>query len=509
MAIAGPDGVGKSTLSEYLSRHTLACFEVRLVHHRQGLGVLPTRSIRGDVTDPHRSQPYSTWVSAGKTVYLALDFLIGWLVNVRPFVRRGGWMIAERGWWDIAVDPGRYRLRSIPWLVRAVGRMLPSPDVVVVLESPPEVILGRKSELPAEELQRQTKAWRRILPAHQRKVFVDASLPADEVARRATGALTELIAERPRPFHRHWVNLPRRGNARWIVPRFPAAATTAALALYHPVTWRGALGWTLARVVARLGAFRLLPPGRPPPQELLDALDGYVGDEKGLAVARSNHPGRYVALIPDAGRKGTSKIAKIALPGNGHRSLEAEAHALATVAPLLSHPLRPPVVVAHDDQVLLLEAVPWRLRTRPWYLPEEVAFTMGKFFAAESGQIRPVHGDFAPWNLLRVDDGWAVLDWEEASTAGEPFVDILHYLVQAHALLGRPSKRALLKGLDGKGAVGVALSAFAAGAGVELQGARAALLSYLGTSIEQLDPQAADGRRGLLARRELLRDISA
>ena len=42
------------------------------------------------------------------------------------------------------------------------------------------------------------------------------------------------------------------------------------------------------------------------------------------------------------------------------------------------------------------------------------------------------HGDFAPWNLRRVDsEKIAVIDWEDASPDGPPLYDLVHfYLIQ-------------------------------------------------------------------------------
>jgi hypothetical protein len=138
----------------------------------------------GPVTEPHADPPYPVILSLAKTGYLFLDFLLGWAFRVRPWVRRGGWVVLERGWWDIAVDPRRYRLRAPARTAWLLGRFLPAPDLTVVLEAPDTVLLSRKRELPAEELGRQRDAWRNGLPGGARPVYLDASLPALELAER-------------------------------------------------------------------------------------------------------------------------------------------------------------------------------------------------------------------------------------------------------------------------------------------------------------------------------------
>src|SRR3972149_3270412 len=48
------------------------------------------------------------------------------------------------------------------------------------------------------------------------------------------------------------------------------------------------------------------------------------------------------------------------------------------------------------------------------------------------------HGDFAPWNLLRIGKGkLAAVDWEFASAEGFPYVDLAHYIIQVGALMYR------------------------------------------------------------------------
>jgi thymidylate kinase len=184
LTVAGPDGTGKSTLCEALIEGVLRDRAVLRVHHR--FGVLPARGgERATVTEPHRDEPYPAPLAALKALALFADFWLGWLLRARPFVRRGGWVLLERGWWDLAVDPQRYRLRPGGRLVRALGRLLPQADVLLVLEGPPAMLWARKQELPEAELERQVRAWHDVVPARVRRVHLDTSAPLDEVVRRA------------------------------------------------------------------------------------------------------------------------------------------------------------------------------------------------------------------------------------------------------------------------------------------------------------------------------------
>jgi hypothetical protein len=160
---------------------------------------------------------------------------------------------------------------------------------------------------------------------------------------------------------------------------------------------------------------------------------------------------------------------------------------------------------------LVVEAVKWQARWRPWRMPEAVAFALGAFFragaVADCDRFGLSHGDVAPWNLLKSTDGWVLIDWEDAQERQTPFYDLIHFLVQAHAHLGRPSRSALLRGFLGKSWIGAAVAAYARGAQIPADEARPHLLTYLQESIERIDARAPDGRAGILARRQLLQEL--
>ncbi len=180
IVIAGPDGTGKSTLSAALPAAAFGTAPVLHVHHR--FRVLPHRENSAvDITRPQEQIPYPPWLSWAKSVYLFADYQLGWQLRVRPFVMRGGWVILERGWWDIAIDQARYRIQSSGWLLRLMGRLLPRPDLVIVLTAPVETLLSRKAELAPAEFERQLKAWTTVLPQNVTRAFIDGTHPPTDV----------------------------------------------------------------------------------------------------------------------------------------------------------------------------------------------------------------------------------------------------------------------------------------------------------------------------------------
>jgi len=217
----------------------------------------------------------------------------------------------------------------------------------------------------------------------------------------------------------------------------------------------------------------------------------------------------WTALLVDA-TGAVRAIGSVATSPAARARLAKKADA-AIAMPVLPAPLAAPRVVARSDSVLLFEALPWKVRARPWRLDPDVAAALGTFFKEHSRTEvdGPSHGDFAPWNILRTSTGWAVLDWEEASVhGGSPFHDLFHYLVQANASFRRPSQRALIAGLRGTGWIGTVLRAYADAAGRSLDDAAGSFVSYLKASIPLVDLSRPEGARERDVRVRLLERMS-
>ena len=489
--IVGPDGSGKSTLADALPEVCSGLFRRSLrIHWRPGLlprpGSLVARGSDGGAPDPslpHARAPHGRAVSLALLGYHWLDWFVGGWTKLRFAQARTGLVVIERGWWDVVVDPGRYRLTVPPVAVNLLGRLLPRPDLAIVLDVPSAAASERKGELPAAEVDRQTRAWRTALPTTLNSVHLDASRPAAETADVVRNEIVRALSARAhRRLAAGWITLPHGANPRWLLPRGPRGAVRDALLLHQPVTVRARIGWETARALGSIGGFRLLPRGGPPDAHLRRSLAPHLPRHASVAAARANHPGRAVALVlaPSA----TPKLVKLASDEDGRRALSREARALETLARNLPPPLAAPALLHQEPGLLVERAVRWQPRARPWLLPEEVAFALGAFFRRGATRrvgvlVGPAHGDCAPWNLLRTHDGWVLVDWEDAREQAPPFFDLFHFLVQSHSLLGRPSAQAIVEGMHGRGYVGDLVRAYAAGARLDASEAASLLIAYL------------------------------
>jgi hypothetical protein len=519
--IVGPDGAGKTTLAASLPDACEGLFRRDLRQHTRPKilprpGALLKREAR-DWSNPHEAPPHGRVASSVLLLYYWLDFVLGGWVRIWPVRVRSGLVVVERGWWDLAVDPRRYRLQVRRWAVRALARLLPRPDIAFVLEAPAALMRQRKIELPEDEMSRQSRAWREVLPGRVRQAHLDSSRSPEAVVRAARDEIVRMIEERAiSRLGPGWLDLPRPGRGarttassaappRLILARGPKPTAVASLLMYQPCSVRGRVVWEAGRMLAGLGGFRLLPRGGGPPRALRETLAPHLPPRSTYAVAESNDPGSFVAAVIDEHGKPTG-VAKVALEEEGRKALEREADALISFGRFLPPPLSVPRLLAEDEGLLLFQPVLWRPRRRPWMVPLEVAGGLGAFYRAGTGAGHAglTHGDVAPWNLLRTDREWVLIDWEEARENGEPFFDLFHYLVQAHLNLRRPSRTAFLEGLDGKGQIGNAIREYSANLGVGIDAARPSLVSYLASSSSRLDSTTPAGRAQLAGRQALM-----
>ena len=509
--IVGPDGTGKSTLARALPDVCHRLFRRSAhFHWRPHLLPAPGRMVgsQSDPTAPHARPPRSKLLSTALLFYYWADFVVGGWLRYRTIRARSGLVVVERGWWDIAVDPRRYRLNVSTGLVKALGKLVPRPDITFFLDAPASVILARKQELTRAELELQNSVWKEVLGGRSNVAILDAADPAEQLASSARESIVGYLHARCMSrLGSGWAAFPK-GARRWLVPRGPRRVARESLRIHHPITTKGRAVWRSARVLSGVGGLRVFARSSSIDARLWAKLASHIPRGANLAVAGVNHPDRHVALVLD--RYGNRiALAKVDFDPKGRLALDVEAERIESLGRLLEPPLYPPRILARDEGLLVFEAVDWLPRSRTWELPLEVAEAAGRFFAAGSrngidDSTGPAHGDFAPWNLLRTERGWVLIDWEDADDSLPPFFDPLHFMVQTHALLGRPTQRGLTNALAGEGTSGAALAAYAAAAQLPLNGVERHFARYLELSQVRFDPGTEEGRVGLEVRRDLL-----
>jgi thymidylate kinase len=109
----------------------------------------------------------------------------------------------DRYYHDHLADPRRYRSGAPKWLVRLVGRLIPMPDLFLVMDVLPEAARQRKAEVSAEESARQFGAYRALCAELPNAHLIDANRSPGEVASQCEGVVVRAMAARLQGRARH------------------------------------------------------------------------------------------------------------------------------------------------------------------------------------------------------------------------------------------------------------------------------------------------------------------
>jgi thymidylate kinase len=467
ICLAGPDGVGKSTLTQALLALNGGPFHTRIrLGQRRGFFRKPGELLRrpqADANRPHHRRPSNLAGSTARLFYMWLDALVGWLPKIGLARRRTTLVVLERPFVDFAIDPKRYRLSTPPALARALARLLPRPDLVLVLTAPARAVHARKRELPLQELERQLAAWRAearrsgfpVLDASgaPAETFADALHLVDETLARRHGdlgparAALELLGSPSRAGTRHRVTR-RHGTTRFVIP---AGSGPLRAGLYRPGRRRDALAASAVETAHRLGLGRttLIDQETGAAPAIADAL-GLPRVTLSAAAARNVRRGARALLAVHDGRRLVA-YAKAAASGESKLALELDVlERLAGARPESFTAPRPLGALTWEGyELLLLEPLTLHGRAnRPLGRSELSALTelaSLEVLPAPAGEVA-VHGDFTAWNTGVDGRGrLAVVDWEHAG-AGLPLEDLFQWRLQQLVLFGEGTPDGLARG---------------------------------------------------------------
>lgn len=179
VAFLGPDGSGKSTVMDRVEEDLAPAFR-RSAQYRLRPG-LPKGGPSRPVTEPHALPSRGIAPSLLKLAIWWADYTLGYALRIYPRLVRSAFVLFDRYYHDLLVDPARYRYGGPLWLARAASPLLLRPHLVIVLDAPVEVLRARKQEIAPEELSRQREAYLEVAHGLPNGHVVDAARPLDEV----------------------------------------------------------------------------------------------------------------------------------------------------------------------------------------------------------------------------------------------------------------------------------------------------------------------------------------
>ncbi len=204
--IMGPDGVGKSTLiMQLIGKLGPAFRRCRVFHYRPQL-IKPRAETGLDTTDPHGDAVRGTLGSVARLGGLFADFWVGYLFVTRPLLARSGLVIFDRYFHDIIIDRKRYRYGGPRWVPQVLARAVPPTDsLFLVLDAEVDVILSRKHEVAAEELNRLRSSYISMTSLTSHVALIKTSEGIQKTLATASRAIVSYMALRFTQRHGSWL----------------------------------------------------------------------------------------------------------------------------------------------------------------------------------------------------------------------------------------------------------------------------------------------------------------
>jgi thymidylate kinase len=145
---------------------------------------------------PCRGRPRGVVASFLKLIYWWADYTVGFGIDIFPRLAAGTFVLFDRYYLDLYVDPIRYRYGGPDWLVTLVDRVIPQPNAFIVLGAPAVTLKSRKDELTHEEASLQMEAYEEMAGRSKRIYLVDASASIDDTAAVAERIVLDLLEQR-------------------------------------------------------------------------------------------------------------------------------------------------------------------------------------------------------------------------------------------------------------------------------------------------------------------------
>lgn len=159
ISVLGCDGSGKSTVIDQLMNHSPDFEAFRGTEYYHLFATKMESFGKTPVSNPHDQIPRSWMLSNLKLMYFLFKYIFGYWLIAYPQKVRSKLVIFDRYYYDILVDPRRYRHNGSLLLTQFIGRIIPKPDLFFVIDAPAEILQQRKQEVSFEESERQRQAY--------------------------------------------------------------------------------------------------------------------------------------------------------------------------------------------------------------------------------------------------------------------------------------------------------------------------------------------------------------
>lgn len=195
VAVLGPDGVGKSTLIQGITGTFGRILRSNQNYHWRP-EFLDWNKRPAEITNPHGQLPRGTLASMLYLTFFFIDYWLGYLFDIRVRIARFSFVMFDRYFHDVLVDPKRYRYGGPKWYANLLSRWVPEPDIVIRLDADEQLIFSRKPELLTDEIRRQRLEYDRLSFKRAQKVTIMTDSDIESSVHASVQALVDFMRHR-------------------------------------------------------------------------------------------------------------------------------------------------------------------------------------------------------------------------------------------------------------------------------------------------------------------------
>jgi thymidylate kinase len=390
--ILGPDGSGKTTLSQNLSTAFSEKYRTTVIstHFAIWRNAVDHRKYSGISVNPYTEHPraplYQWILTTAKFAKYRIEMTKNWQNKI---------VVQERGWIDQAIDPHRYRLTKVSEpLINFYSFLLRKPDLVVCLKGNAETIAARKKEQSTDQVKDLNK---RI----KSKSFGEATLTLDTTELSIEDMLLACTDEILKIWGKKLVASTRSGLfwPKRLDIRFDHKSRSLAKALYRPNS-------NLGKLTRDVGLRKF---GRSKEKEKVEfelfnqlALGGFLPVRWGLS--KSHKASRLNAIVECS----DGSMIHVKRSEGSDPELENEQYVLNTLKTMKTGFDYPQIKFFSKSEagVLLISKYDHRAMNLA-----KLSLDEAQVLSTEIASLGLFHGDFTCWNVVGCSPPF-IMDWE-------------------------------------------------------------------------------------------------